>query len=96
MRATLRQYVRSCLVCAKNKPSGTRKNHLMISQKTGHRFGMIRMDLVGPLLTTEQGKKYIHTITNYWTRWCEAVPIPNKEAPMVWGHGLPDMVVHLL
>ena len=49
--------------------------------KTGHKFELIRVDLVGPLPKTNGGNRYMLTIPDYWTRWCEMVAIPNKEPP---------------
>lgn len=38
------------------------------------------MDLVGPLPMTQSGNKYIVTLTDYFTKWAEAAPLPNKTA----------------
>ena len=85
MRRSVREHVRECLTCARNKVRGTAKNHPMLPMKTGHKFEMIGMDLVGPLPVTERRNKYMLVITDYWTRWCEAIPIPNKESATVAG-----------
>ena len=46
--------------------------------------GTIYMDLDGkfPILSNK-GNRYLLTITDYWTRWCDAIPIPNKESRAV-------------
>jgi IS30 family transposase len=41
------------------------------------------MDLVGPLSLTDSKNRYLLTVIDYWTRWCEACPIPNKESKTV-------------
>ena len=85
MRLSVREHVRECLVCQKNKPRGTTKNHPVMPLKSGHKFEMIGMDLVGPLPRTERRNRYMLVIIDYWTRWCEAIPIPNKESATVAG-----------
>lgn len=41
------------------------------------------MDITGPLPTTESGQKYILVEEDYFTKWTEAFPLPNKEAKIV-------------
>ena len=38
------------------------------------------MDLIGPLPETPRGNKYIITLTDYFSKWAEAAPLPNKSA----------------
>ena len=38
------------------------------------------MDLIGPLTETPRGNKYIVTITDYFSKWAEAGPLPDKHA----------------
>jgi hypothetical protein len=40
----------------------------------------LERDLVGPLYLTDNKNHYLLTVTDYWTRWSEAYPIPNKES----------------
>lgn len=48
--------------------------------KVWHRVGI---DLVGPLPETKKGNKYIITLSDYFSKWPEAAPIPSKEATCV-------------
>ena len=43
----------------------------------------VGMDLVGPLNETPRGNKYIVTLTDYFTKWVEAAPLPDKSAASV-------------
>ena len=41
------------------------------------------MDLIGPLPASEQGNKYILTMTDYATKMIELFPIQTKEADII-------------
>ena len=43
-------------------------------------FHQLGMDLIGPLPETEHGNKYIITLTDYFSKWAEAAPLPSKCA----------------
>ena len=38
------------------------------------------IDLIGPLPTTSRGNKYIVTLIDYFSKWPEAAPLPDKTA----------------
>ena len=40
----------------------------------------IGIDLIGPLPVTPSGKKYILTVIDYFSKWAEAFPLPDKTA----------------
>ncbi|KAL5468790.1 hypothetical protein EMCRGX_G029909 [Ephydatia muelleri] len=40
----------------------------------------IRIDLIGPLPLTAKGNTYIVTLLDYFSKWPEASPLPNKTA----------------
>ena len=41
------------------------------------------MDLVGPLLETPRGHKYVMTVTDYYTKWAEAAALKDKTVTSV-------------
>ena len=41
---------------------------------------LVRMDLIGPFKATAQGHQYVLTMTDYFTKFIEAVPIEYKSA----------------
>ena len=40
----------------------------------------VGIDLVGPLPETSAGNKYIITLSDYFSKWPEAAPLPSKSA----------------
>ena len=38
------------------------------------------MDLIGPLTETPRSNKYIITLTDYFSKWAEAIALPDKSA----------------
>ena len=73
--------VSSCDVCQKNnyklcKLLGT-LHPIPVIPKIWHQVGM---DLIGPLTETPRGNKYIVTKTDYFSKWAEAGPLPDKSA----------------
>ena len=43
-------------------------------------YQLIAIDYSGPFPATPQGNKYVLTITDYFTKWVIAIPLPNKTA----------------
>ena len=46
----------------------------------GLRASYTGIDLIGPLPVTNDENKYILTLSDYCTKWVEAVPLESKEA----------------
>ena len=70
-----------CPECAKTK-SSTAHAPLNFSQ-VGYPMEKVALEIFGPLPQTSEGNWYMLVITDYFTRWVEAFPMPNQEAPTI-------------
>ena len=52
----------------------------MQSVPIGGPFEMLGMDFVGALPETERGNKYLLVVSDYFTKWAEAIPFPDQKA----------------
>jgi hypothetical protein len=55
----------------------------MMTSLTGYPMERVALDVLGPLMETKNGHCYILVVSDYFTRWTEAYPIPDHKAPMV-------------
>lgn len=63
--------VKGPLTCSKGK---------MQQYIVGAPFEKIAVDIAGPFLQTDKGKKFVMAMMDYFTKWQEALPLPNQEA----------------
>ena len=88
MKITIQNYIRSCIQCQKfnidrRKPPGLLNPIEPLKgtiEPPKDPFQLIGIDYSGPFPTTPQGNKYVLSITNYFTRWVIAIPLPNQTA----------------
>jgi hypothetical protein len=77
----LKKYVQICDVCQCRGPSNRREELVPISvQGPFHRIGI---DIKEPLPITSNGNRYIIVAMDYFTKWSEAIAIPNIKAETV-------------
>ena len=43
-------------------------------------YVQVGIDLIGPLPLTKKGNKYVVTLVDYFSKWPEAAPLPDKSA----------------
>ena len=82
MNKDIRDWVRCCLNCQKNKVTVHTKAPLKHFMVPDSRFQHIHIDLVGPL-PSSKGFKYVLTVICRFARWAEAIPLRNASAESV-------------
>ena len=80
LQSDVRSYIAGCDACSKRKGPIPSKRAPMQIVRSGFPMERIAIDILGELHETPRGNKYIVVIGDYFTKWTEALPIPNMEA----------------
>ena len=102
MRKEIEAFCKTCHVCQKNyRPKFRAVLHPHELAKAP--FEVIGIDFLGPIKpVSPQGNSVIMVITDYFSKWVEAIPLPNQTAlttakalckHVVLRHGLPKAMV---
>ena len=78
------KYCRTCSVCQKHVQKGKIFKAPLISVSLmDEPFSRVAMDIVGPLIRSEQGNRYILVVCDYGTKYPEAIPLKTIAAEIV-------------
>ncbi len=83
MRRDIKQWVRSCLLCAKRKLTRQVNRGKMGQVMQTKPMETVFIDFVGPLPVTESGTQYILTMLDSFTRFPWAIPLPSRSSDAV-------------
>ena len=82
MKEDIEKYCKQCHECGSRKPPKPSKaplGSLTFSQP----HERCAVDILGPLPKSEAGNRFILVISDCFTRWTEAIPLPNQESETV-------------
>ncbi|XP_023243879.1 uncharacterized protein LOC111641862 [Centruroides sculpturatus] len=78
MNRDIKNYCQNCQRCALHKRKDKRTEaELQLFPPLTHLFERTAMDIVGPLPITNNGNKYILVFVDHFSRYAEAIPLPN-------------------
>jgi hypothetical protein len=82
-RKTVVDWCTNCGVCACRKGPARRLHGPLQRYHSGAPMERVAIDILGALPVTERGNRYLLVAMDYFTKWPEAIPIPNQEAATV-------------
>ena len=83
LHADVRRIVCSCEICQKAKSGGLRAVGGRLRMYVGRPWQKVAVDLVWPMPETRAGNKWILVVMDHFSRWQDAIPIPDATAPIV-------------
>lgn len=79
----VKQYIAGCDTCSRRKgPYRTQKTPMQIVG-TGSPMERLAIDILGDLPITDRGNRYVLVVSDYFTKWTEAFPMPDMTAQTV-------------
>ncbi|CAH8536658.1 unnamed protein product [Dicrocoelium dendriticum] len=80
LRRDIAIYCQACPDCARIKnPTNPRRGPLQ-PMTAGFPNEIVGIDIIGPLPETARGHRHVLVMVDYFTKWCEVVPLRNVDA----------------
>lgn len=83
MNREIKRYVAQCELCICTKPLHGQPTVGLRPRSPKTAWETLAVDLMGPYPLTRKGHRYILVVTDLFTRWVEAFPLRNAEAPTI-------------
>ena len=77
--ADIKRWCSWCVECQAAKPGRRPRRAPLQQEPVGMPLERMAVDIVGPLPRTKNDNLYIVVIVDYFTKWAEAFPIPDKQ-----------------
>ena len=92
------QYCQVCITCQRTKPTAPKRAPLM-NVPIGRPWQMVAVDIL-QVPVSSRNNRYLLVIQDYFTKWPEAIPLPNQTAQRITAElsklfsvfGLPDVL----
>ena len=78
-KADIHRLCRECPECQRRKSPNKKARHPLKKYAVGLPLERVGLDILGPLPESSLGNKYILVVSDYFTKWVEAYPMPNQE-----------------
>ena len=83
LNTDVRRHVTSCERCQQSKKNRSKSGSTQYHLYAGRPWQVLAVDLCGPFPKTPRGNTQILVMTDHFTRWCDAIPIPDGKADTV-------------
>ncbi|CAI5674954.1 unnamed protein product [Oreochromis niloticus] len=83
MKDDVTLWCRTCTSCAERARPLKTPQAAMGTVRVGAPMERIAVDLMGPLNETERHNRFILVVQDYFSKWVEAYPVPDEQAPTV-------------
>ncbi|VDP93771.1 unnamed protein product [Echinostoma caproni] len=83
IRKDIREFCRDCVHCDRFKTPFHPTRAPLTPIKAGFPNEIVGVDIVGPLTQTDRGNRFILVMVDYFTKWCEVVPLDRMDAETV-------------
>ena len=79
----IERHCQTCDKCGARKVAPKQVRAPLKQYQVGAPLERMAIDILGPMPVTEKGNKYILVVGDYFTKWMEALPLPDQEAHTV-------------
>ena len=83
MYEDVKNWCQTCPTCVTKKSPVPKGHAPMQTVRAGYPMQVIAVDITGPFPESEAGNTYVLVVGDYFTKWMEAIPIPDQEATTV-------------